>query len=71
MKTLLISALLAAAAAFAFSPISFEVAASVLFTLGLGAILTVDYARRAGVLQTRTAIFAACGQRRSNLRLAA
>jgi hypothetical protein len=71
MKTLLISALLAAAIAFVFAPISFEVATSILLALGLGSILTLDYARRTSVLQTRTTALASCEQRRSTLRLAA
>lgn len=51
MKTLPVAVLLAAASAFLFAPISFELAGSILVTLAFGAILAADYARSQRVLK--------------------
>ena len=46
MKTLPLVAFLAALGAFLFSPLNFEVAVSMLLTLGVASILTTDYRER-------------------------
>jgi hypothetical protein len=46
MKTLPAIAFLAALVAFVFSPVSFEIAMSILLTLGVASILTSDYRQR-------------------------
>jgi hypothetical protein len=72
MKTLSNFVLLAAPAAFFFSPLSFETSLAWFASLGLGAIMLSDYARRGGARgRSLRATAEAAGPRGSAFRLAA
>jgi hypothetical protein len=62
MKTYPIIALLAAFVAFVFSPLSFELTISLLFTAGLGCVVLCDYTREAPRLRSRLAPEASLGR---------
>ena len=68
MKTYPIIAFLAALVAFVFSPLSFEVAGSILFAAGFGCVLIGDYSRRTRSLKQNLA--PVIGLNRSNRELA-
>lgn len=71
MKTLIALSAAAALAALAFSSLSVEVAASVLFTLGFSAIALADYSRTARSLTANLAVTTGTGRRTEKLGLAA
>jgi hypothetical protein len=55
MKTYLLITFLVSSIAFAFSPVSIELAVSSLFTIGLGCVLFFEYTREARKLRMRLA----------------
>lgn len=71
MKTLIALSSAAAVAALAFSSLSVEVAASMLFTLGFSAIALTDYSRSARPITAALAVTAGTGRRTEKLGLAA